>query len=163
MEGTFNHPAYGALAPCYVRSESRSQSPDVRSQSSPCAAVLAHPVVHTILNASEPTPEIPTLIAPFKRIFSTHLGLAHFAGNLLNASVIWSNHDVRRAEGHTLGGDVLVGLDNRFLVEWVPGRTRSEDGWAFKGDFWGKEGEVRELEGTGEEGAEVWFARERMG
>ncbi|KAJ7144729.1 beta-lactamase/transpeptidase-like protein, partial [Mycena crocata] len=90
MEGTFNHPAYGVLAPCYVRSESQSQSPDVHSQSSPCAATLAHSVVHTILNASEPTPEIPidTLIAPFKRTFSTHLRLAHFAGNLFNASVI---------------------------------------------------------------------------
>ncbi|KAF8199251.1 beta-lactamase/transpeptidase-like protein [Mycena galopus ATCC 62051] len=148
MEGRFNHPTYGSLSPCYVRASRNSPA---------CSDVLADPVVQTILALS--APKIPTLIAPFKRTFSTHLRLAHFSGNLFNASIIWSNHDVRRAEGHTQAGDVLVGLDNRFLAEWVSGATPAEDGWAFGGDFWGKEGDVRPLEGDGEAGAEVWFQR----
>ncbi|KAJ7130378.1 beta-lactamase/transpeptidase-like protein [Mycena epipterygia] len=147
MEGTFSHPAYGSLSPCYVRPQLTPA----------CADTLAHPVVQTILDAS--AADIPTLIAPFKRTFSTHLRLAHFAGNLFNVSLIWSNRDVRRAEGHVLGGDVLVGLDNRFVVEWVPGEAIAADGWAFRGDFWGKEGDVRELEGDGAASAEVWFGR----
>ncbi|KAJ6545400.1 beta-lactamase/transpeptidase-like protein [Mycena capillaripes] len=149
MEGNFNHPAYGSFSPCYVHSRKAGLTPA-------CTAVIAHPVVQAILDASA---EIPTLIVPFNRTFSTHLRLAHFSGNFFNASVIWSNHDVRRAEGHTQGGDVLVGLDNRFTVEWVPGKTSAADGFAFTGDFWGKEGEVRELEGVGEASAEVWFGR----
>ncbi|KAJ7748424.1 beta-lactamase/transpeptidase-like protein [Mycena metata] len=149
MEGTFTHGAYGTLSPCYVRTSGLSV---------PCTAALAHPVVQTILNAS--TPDIPTLIVPFKRTFSTHLRLVHFSANLFNASVIWSNYDVRRAEVHTLGGDVLVGLDNRFTAEWVAGeKGRAGDGWAFKGEFWGRDGDVRELEGVGEASAEVWFGR----
>ncbi|KAJ7017530.1 beta-lactamase/transpeptidase-like protein, partial [Mycena alexandri] len=122
MEGTFKHGAYGTLSPCYVRTPGLTAT---------CMAALAHPVVQTILNAS--SPGIPTLIIPFKRTFSTHLRLVHFTANLFNASVIWSNHDVRRAEGHTLGEDVLVGLDNRFTVEWVADESnRAGDGWAFK-------------------------------
>lgn len=150
MEGRFHHPTYGLLSPCYVR---------VSEPSPTCADALAHHVVQSILNAS--SPDVPTLIVPFKRTFSTHLRLAHFSGNLFNASVVWSNHDVRRAEGHTQGEDVLVGLDNRFVVEWVPrtGAAGDGDGWAFSGDFWGKEGEVRELEGGGRARAEVWFER----
>ncbi|KAJ7839007.1 beta-lactamase/transpeptidase-like protein, partial [Mycena olivaceomarginata] len=133
MEGRFHHPTYGLLSTCYARASEPSPT---------CAVALAHPVVQSILNAS--SPDVPTLIVPFKRTFSTHLRLAHFAGNLFNASVVWSNHDVRRAEGHTQGEDVLVGLDNRFVVEWVPRAGAAGDGdgdgWAFSGDFWGKEG-----------------------
>ncbi|KAJ7681368.1 beta-lactamase/transpeptidase-like protein [Mycena rosella] len=149
MEGAFAHPAYGTFSPCYA---SASPSPA-------CTATLAHPVARAILAASSPN-DVPTLIAPFKRTFATHLRLAHFAGNVFNASVVWSNADVRRAEGHKEAGDVLVGLDNRFVVEWVPsGGENGADGWAFGSDFWGKDGEVRALEGTGETGAEVWFGR----
>ncbi|KAJ6511836.1 beta-lactamase/transpeptidase-like protein [Mycena vulgaris] len=146
MEGTFAHPTYGSLSPCYAQN----------AASPICAATLGHPVARAILAASEPG--VPTLIAPFKRTFATHMRLAHFAGNKFNASVVWSNADVRRAEGHAAGSDVLVGLDNRFEVEWVPGGAEG-DGWAFKGDFWGKDGEVRPLEGAGAAGAEVWFGR----
>ncbi|KAJ7200726.1 hypothetical protein B0H12DRAFT_1225950 [Mycena haematopus] len=79
-------------------------------------------------------------------------------------ATVWANHGGRRAEGYiqtqTPGGDgdVLVGLDNRFVAEWVAG-AGAEDGFAFSGDFWGKKGEVRELEGGGRVGAEVWFGR----
>ncbi|KAJ7510678.1 beta-lactamase/transpeptidase-like protein, partial [Mycena galericulata] len=77
MEGIFSHPAYGVLAPCYV------QIPI----SAACMGVLSHPIIQTILAAS--APDIPTLIIPFKRTFSTYLCLAHFAGNVFNASLIW--------------------------------------------------------------------------
>ncbi|KAJ7200738.1 hypothetical protein B0H12DRAFT_1244365, partial [Mycena haematopus] len=124
-------PTYGSFSPCYVR-----------TRASPiCAAVLAHPAVRAILAASVSAfPMTPTLIAPFKRTFSTHLRLAHFSGNVFNVSLIWSNHDVRE-EGHqTQGDDVLVGLDNRFVAEWVACAAGEEDGFAFSGDFWGRRG-----------------------
>ncbi|KAJ6623649.1 beta-lactamase/transpeptidase-like protein [Mycena sp. CBHHK59/15] len=141
MEGTFAHPAYGSIKPCYVRSQSSGLTPD-------CTEVIRHPVVQDILNASAGA--IPTFIVPFKRTFSTYLRLAHFSGDIFNASLIWSNSDVRRAEGHAQGTDVLVGLDNRYVVEWVAGDSHVVDGFAFKGDFWGKEGDAS---------AEVWFGR----
>jgi hypothetical protein len=152
MEGRFSHPTYGSLSPCYVRSRASGITPA-------CTDVIAHAVVQTILDAS--SADIPTLIVPFKRTFSTYLRLAHFSGNFFNVSIIWSNSDVRRVEGHTHGDDVLVGLDNRFVVEWVPGATSAGDGFAFTEDFWGKDGDVRELEGVGQASAEVWFERTR--
>ncbi|KAJ6471138.1 beta-lactamase/transpeptidase-like protein, partial [Mycena vitilis] len=127
MEGSYKHPTYGSFSPCYMHSRKAGLSPT-------CTDVVSHPVVKSILDVS--TSGIPTFIVPFKRTFSTHLRLAHFTGNLFNASIIWSNNDVRRTEGHTQGGDVLVGLDNRYTVEWVPGRSFAEDGFAFTGDFW---------------------------
>ncbi|KAJ7611432.1 beta-lactamase/transpeptidase-like protein, partial [Mycena polygramma] len=118
MEGSFSHPTYGSFSPCYVRSREAGLTPA-------CTNVISHPVVKSILDAS--ASEIPTFIVPFKRTFSTHLRLAHFTGNLFNTSIIWSNSDVRRAEGHTHGHDVLVGLDNRYTVQWVPGGSSAED------------------------------------
>ncbi|KAJ7141548.1 beta-lactamase/transpeptidase-like protein [Mycena filopes] len=154
MEGPFHHGAYGTLAPCYIRTNASEET--TTPTTAACAATLAHPAVPSILNASVPPDIIPTLIAPFKRTFATHLRFAHFSGNLFNVSVIWSNHAVRRAEGEGRGEDVLVGLDNRFVAEWVGG-DGSKEGWAFKGEFWGRDGDVRELEGVAEASAEVWF------
>ncbi|KAJ7450567.1 beta-lactamase/transpeptidase-like protein [Mycena latifolia] len=150
MEGTFAHPAYGLLSPCYA-----GETP-----SPACAAPLAHPVVRLL--AADSPPGVPVFITEFKRTFSTHLRLAHFSGNVFNASIVWANADVRRAEGHASTGDVLVGLDRRFVVEWVPGKKAGDevgDGWAFGGDFWEKEGAVRALKGAGADRAEVWFGR----
>ncbi|KAJ7654078.1 beta-lactamase/transpeptidase-like protein [Mycena polygramma] len=145
MEGTFTHGAYGSIQPCLVQPKSS------------CTALLNTPVVQRILGApGSDAPDTPTFIVPFKRTFSTHLRLAHFAGNTFNASLIWSNGEAREKEGCKAGGDVVVGLDERYEVEWVGGE---EEGWAFKGDFWGKEGDVRPLEGEGKDAAEVWFGR----
>ncbi|KAJ7624741.1 beta-lactamase/transpeptidase-like protein [Roridomyces roridus] len=157
MEGVFENGAYGILAPCFVSTSSSQR----------CISVLADPVVRRIVD-----PNIPTFIAPFKRTFATHVRLEHWQGNVFNASVVWSNGDVRRKEGYATGmdtgmgstgledtGDVVVGLDNHFEAEWVPSSADRVGGWAFRGDFWGKFGEVRELEGSVEEKAEVWFAR----
>lgn len=73
-------------------------------------------------------------------------------------SLIWSNGEARRKEGYPEGGDVVVGFDDRYVVDWVPGHDE-EDGFAFTDGFWGKEGEVRPLEGQGKDAAEVWFGR----
>ncbi|KAJ7624764.1 beta-lactamase/transpeptidase-like protein [Roridomyces roridus] len=157
MEGVFENGAYGILAPCFVSTSSSRR----------CISVLADPAVRRIVD-----PNIPTFIAPFKRTFAMHVRLEHWQGNVFNASVVWSNGDVRRKEGYATGmdtgmgstgledtGDVVVGLDNHFEAEWVPPSADSVGGWAFRGDFWGKFGEVRELEGSVEEKAEVWFGR----
>ncbi|KAF8188844.1 beta-lactamase/transpeptidase-like protein [Mycena galopus ATCC 62051] len=146
MEGTFSHGAYGAIQPCFVQSKSKSAA---------CRAMFDTPVVQRILDASS-ADAIPTFIVPFKRWFSTHLRFAHFAGNTFNVSLIWTNAEARAAEGYPEGGDVVVGLDDRYEVEWVKG---GEEGWAFKGNFWGKQGDVRPLEGVGQDAAEVWFGR----
>ncbi|KAJ7510721.1 beta-lactamase/transpeptidase-like protein [Mycena galericulata] len=154
MEGTFSHGAYGSISPCFVHSQSLTVG------SSPtCTDVLNTPVVQRILGASS-ADTIPTFIVPFKRTFSTHLRFAHFSGNTFNMSYIWSNSDVREAEGYPADGDVVVGFDDRYVVEWVSGAGEDgESGFAFKDNFWGKGGEVRSLEGLGKDAAEVWFGR----
>ncbi|KAJ6575598.1 beta-lactamase/transpeptidase-like protein [Mycena vulgaris] len=147
MEGTFSHGAYGAISPCFVQSKTAGLS-------AACTQIITTPVVQRILGAS--ALDIPTFIVPFTRTFSTHVRLAHFSGNTFNASLIWSNGAARAKEGYPADGDVVVGFDERYEVEWVSGE---EEGWAFKGDFWGKEGDVRPLEGEGKDAAEVWFGR----
>ncbi|KAF7320624.1 Beta-lactamase domain-containing protein [Mycena chlorophos] len=145
MQGRFWHPTYSAFDPCFVGNATHTPR---------CAAVLRTPIVQRILTASLSSDQVPTFIVPFKRTFSTYIRLAHFDGNLFNASVIWTTPS---AEASDLE-DVVVGLDRRYLAEWVPDAD-GEDGWAFRGDFWGKEGQVREPEGVGRESAEVWFQR----
>jgi hypothetical protein len=154
MEGTFSHGAYGAFQPCFVESKTAGRS-------AACTEVINTPVVQRILGASADAESIPTFIVPFKRTFSTHMRFAHFAGNVFNVSLIWSNGEARAAEGYSPGGDVVAGLDDRYEVEWVGGGPEAggEEGWAFKGNFWGKEGDVRALEGEGKAAAEVWFGR----
>ncbi|KAF7341680.1 F-box domain-containing protein [Mycena sanguinolenta] len=152
MEGTFRHGAYGVIQPCLVDSKSPSNGA--------CSDMLSTPVVQRILSSpSKDDTTVPTFIVPFKRWFSTHLRFAHFAGNTFNVSVIWTNAEVREAEGYPEGGDVVIGLDDRYEVEWVGGDGDEGDGWAFKGDFWGKGREARALESTGKDTAEVWFGR----
>ncbi|KAJ7877883.1 beta-lactamase/transpeptidase-like protein [Mycena leptocephala] len=135
MEGTFSHGAYGTFQPCFVESKTAGRS-------AACTEVINTPVVQRILSASADADSIPTFIVPFKRTFSTHLRFAHFAGNVFNASLIWSNGEARATEGYPAGGDVVVGLDERYEVEWVGGGTEAsgEEGWAFKGNFWREEG-----------------------
>ncbi|KAJ7092895.1 beta-lactamase/transpeptidase-like protein [Mycena belliarum] len=153
MEGTFAHGAYPALRPCFVPAR-----PAPRSAA--CTALLSTPAVQRILGAPAPARDAaPTLIAAFKSFFATHMRLTHFSGNIFNASLIWANGDARAAEGFPAGGDVVVGLDERYVAEWVGGGGEGEDGWAFSGDFWGKDGDVRPLEGGARDTAEVWFGR----
>ncbi|KAJ6453711.1 beta-lactamase/transpeptidase-like protein [Mycena sanguinolenta] len=152
MEGTFRHGAYGVIQPCFVHAKS--------GNTTACSEMLRTPAVQRILSAPiQDNITVPTFIIPFKRWFSTHLRFAHFAGNTFNVSMIWTNAEVRKAEGYPEGGDVVVGLDERDEVEWVGGHGGKEDGWAFKGDFWGKGKDARALEGTGKDAAEVWFGR----
>lgn len=150
LEGQpFSHPAYGTLKPCFT-------TPPI---SAACAPVIEHPAAQKILSASEPG--VPTYIILWTRTFATHLRLTHFSGNLFNVTVLWSNIDVRKAEGYGDGGDVLIGLDERFEVEWVGADGHGEEGLAFKGGIWGKEGpDSRAPEGSGKDSAEVWFVRD---
>lgn len=62
-------------------------------------------------------------------------------------------------------GDMLIGLDDHFQLEWVlPSNVHDngvgEEGLAFKGGFWGMEGpDALSPKGQGKESAEVWFTR----
>jgi hypothetical protein len=102
-------------------------------------------------------------------VLSTHLLLRHWSGNLFNVTVVWNNADVRKKEGyHSDDGDLVIGLDESFTVEWahpndesnrLQGSGQEQEGLAFEGGFWGQEGpDAKEPTGEGREGAEVWFA-----
>jgi len=150
-ESSFSHPTYGVLQPCFVPGTISSLHEPMTHPH--CVDLLASHPVQRILGQSDLS--IPTLIIPWKRTFATHLRLAHFSENLFNVTVIWSNAEVREKEGFENGGDVLIGLDLHYEVEWVHGE---EAGLAFKDGFWGKEGpDSRSPGGTGKDSAEVWF------
>ncbi|KIK51282.1 hypothetical protein GYMLUDRAFT_208774 [Collybiopsis luxurians FD-317 M1] len=165
LEGSiFVHPTYGTLRPCFVRFNARHPF------LSECAEVLGDPVVLQIIETPpthnstlEDTLTIPTVIIPFKGFFFTHIMLRHFSGNIFNGSILWSNRAVRVKEGYhdkdQDDGDVIVGFDDRFEVEWVHGKESSDEGLALKGDFWGKGKYARAPGGTGKGSAEVWFAK----
>lgn len=120
-----------------------------------CAEILESWTAQRIITTLDFS--VPTFIIPWKRTFATHIRLAHFFGNLFNASILWSNAEVRAREGYSAGGDLLIGLDEHFEVEWVNGEGK-EEGLAFKGGFWGKEGpDSRSPAGEGKDSAEVWF------
>jgi len=114
---TFGHLTYGALKPCLIP----SSLPDPNSTyplrtHAHCAALLSSHPVQRILSISDLS--TPTYIVAWKRTFATHLRLSHFDENLFNATVLWSNADVREKEGYgSIKGDILVGLDFNFNVE----------------------------------------------
>ncbi|KAF8069841.1 beta-lactamase/transpeptidase-like protein [Lyophyllum atratum] len=175
---TFSHPAYGVLRPCYVPPGAPglrtniSTSPQTLShytemdhdRAAACDSFLQHPTTRLLL-AHTPVQDIPTLVVPFRHTFATHLRLTHWSGPWFNVSVIWGNQGQQKAQGIAGGEDgdsdgILIGLDERFEVEWVAGRDGEEDGLAFRGGIWGMEGpDAKAPEGTGKEGAEIWFAR----
>ncbi|KAF9545225.1 beta-lactamase/transpeptidase-like protein [Agrocybe pediades] len=158
---TFVHTTYGSLKPCLVpETASGAKHALGNIPHEHCEGLLKSKTVQRILGASDLS--VPTFIIPFKRTMSTHLRLSHFSGNLFNVTVLWSNAEVREREGYSrngVGDDLLTGFDDRFEVEWVHGED-SEEGLAFKGDFWGQEGsDARSSGGLGKDSAEVWFAK----
>ncbi|KAF9555829.1 beta-lactamase/transpeptidase-like protein [Agrocybe pediades] len=159
-ERKYSHPAYGPLEPCLVPTTIDDDAQHISSYKAHkhCDSLLESKAVQRILGASDLS--IPTYIIPFKRSFATHLRLSHFSGNLFNVTVLWSNAEVREREGHKRnerGDDMLIGFDESFEVEWVHG---DDEGLAFKGGFWGKEGpDSRSPGGTGKDSAEVWFGK----
>ncbi|KAJ3513134.1 hypothetical protein NLJ89_g3122 [Agrocybe chaxingu] len=160
-ERSFSHGTYGTLQPCVVPETLSSSQLTTHQPHEDCSALLASHAVKRILSASNLS--IPTYIIPWKRSFSTHLRLGHFDANIFSVTILWSNAEVREKEGYSneKGGDVLLGLDKHFEVEWVGGSGGEEEGLAFKGGFWTSEGpEPRTLSGTGKESAEVWFAKD---
>ncbi|KAG5649688.1 hypothetical protein H0H81_002495 [Sphagnurus paluster] len=159
---TFSHPAYGVLKPCYVPATGWNVSSSVPAARDPsdtraatCDVFLQHPTTQLLLKHT-PLQDAPTLVIPFRRTFSTHLRLTHWSGPWFNLTVVWGNQDQQR------GGDegVLIGLDERFEVEWVAGREGEDEGLAFRGGIWGMEGpDAKSPEGVGRQGAEVWFGK----
>lgn len=174
-EQDFYHPTYGLLQPCLVPESLGSlKTFDVyEHHHKHCASILRTYEVQRILAA--PSSRVytadpaPTYIIPFKRYLSTHLRLTHFNENTFNVTMLWSNADARRAEGYansdgTDDGDIILGWDYRYEVEWVvpssSDGTDDDEGLAFKGGIWGKEGlDSRTPGGTGKDSAEVWFAK----
>ncbi|KAF8177235.1 beta-lactamase/transpeptidase-like protein [Pholiota molesta] len=155
-EGTFTHPTYGVLQPCAVDETIYKPLPP-RSAHEQCSEMLESWAAQRIITTLDFS--IPTFIIPWKRTFATHIRLAHFSGNLFNATVLWSNAEVRAREGYSAGSDLLIGFDEHFEVEWVNGEGK-EEGLVFKGGFWGNEGpDSRSPAGEGKDSAEVWFTK----
>ncbi|KAF8999419.1 beta-lactamase/transpeptidase-like protein [Cyathus striatus] len=159
-EKTFHHPSYGTLRLCVVPS-SLDLLLSFRHHHDDCAAALKTPTANMILSRSNLS--IPTIIVPWNRFFATHLRLTHFQEDIFNVTMVWGNAEVRKEEGFFSGGEgeeddgaVLLLQEVRFQLEWV---HEPEEGLAFRGGFWGKEGldarEPEEKEGKGS--AEVWF------
>ncbi|KAF5376299.1 hypothetical protein D9615_008485 [Tricholomella constricta] len=136
-----------------------------------CDAFLQHPTTQLLL-AKTPVREVQTLVVPFRRTFATHLRLTHWSGPWFNLSVVWGNQDQQDGEWsryqpfegaaneNSDGQGVLIGLDERFEVEWVADRDGQEEGLAFRGGIWGLEGlDAKAPEGVGKQGAEIWFPR----
>ncbi|RDB16293.1 Gigasin-6 [Hypsizygus marmoreus] len=182
----FEHPTYGHLRFCYVspalyaiRIAHNSTNTTTSTNTTmgdtaeiECSSVLAHPTTQLILE--DTPPELPTLIASFKRTFATHMRLTHWSGGLFNVSAVWGNQGLDQGNGcgmnakllkggADVGEGILIGLDERFEVEWVvPGGRNEgeEEGLAFRGGFWGMEGpDARAPVGKGKAGAEVWFGK----
>ncbi|KAF9049390.1 beta-lactamase/transpeptidase-like protein [Hymenopellis radicata] len=143
MEGTYSHPAYGTFNACYIDT----------SPSEGCATAVNHPVIQQVLGNST----TPALVMPYPRYWAKYILFQHFDGNLFNASMIWTNWDMRREEGletnmdEVTEGDVITGQDARFVAEWIDGQ------WALRGDFWGASGDVVIQVGEGQ--GEVVFDR----
>ncbi|KAF9471387.1 beta-lactamase/transpeptidase-like protein [Pholiota conissans] len=155
-EATYTHPTYGILQPCAVPETIDKPLPS-RSAHKECKEHLKSWTVQRIITTLDFS--APSFIIPWKRTFATHIRLTHFSGNVFNATILWSNADVRAREGFSQDGDLLIGFDEHFEVEWVNGEGE-EEGLAFKGGFWGKEGlDSRSPTGKGKESAEVWFAK----
>ncbi|KNZ77126.1 hypothetical protein J132_06634 [Termitomyces sp. J132] len=99
---------------------------------------------------------IPTLVIPFHRTFATHLRLTHWSGPWFNLTVVWGNHGEHESKDEK--NRILIGLDERFEVEWVT--YEEEEGLAFRGGIWGMEGpDATAPKERGKKGAEVWFAK----
>ncbi|KAH0589798.1 hypothetical protein H2248_005512 [Termitomyces sp. 'cryptogamus'] len=166
---SFEHPAYGLLQPCFVpprppnsQNSSSTQAHDFlrRGESSAnrvqsCAAFLQHPTTQLLLSQST-VADIPTLVIPFHRTFATHLRLTHWSGPWFNLTVVWGNHGEHESKDEK--NRILIGLDERFEVEWVT--YEEEEGLAFRGGIWGMEGpDATAPKERGKKGAEVWFAK----
>lgn len=185
-QGKFHHPAYGTLAPCLVPSSlNRKSSPlsdeanqtplstgsinEFENPHTNCTHVFSLASSRRLL-ANTPL-DRPTYVATWDRSLSNLVRFEHFDSNLFNATVAWSNADIRRKEGLSSAGvedegDILIELDQRYNVEWVAAGGElgseegdSEEGLAFTGNFWGKEGPYSEAPaGVGKGSAEVWFS-----
>ncbi|KAG6864602.1 hypothetical protein C0991_008334 [Blastosporella zonata] len=171
---SFSHPAYGLLEPCFVppgapgpRNNASISSflplgvavpqkhIDPSDRATFCAAFIQQPATQLLLS-NTPVSKVPTIIIPFHRTFATHLRLTHWSGPWFNVSVVWVNHNTEDSKEQR--NRVLIGLDERFEVEWVT--VNGEEGLAFRGGIWGMEGaDAQAPEGAGKAGAEVWFAK----
>ncbi|XP_006462727.1 hypothetical protein AGABI2DRAFT_179366 [Agaricus bisporus var. bisporus H97] len=159
---TYSHPSYGQLRLCQATSPAPSspwenlwgETFSIADQD--CSVVVNSPAVKRILETTDLS--VPTFISQFKSIFTTHIRLSHFSGNVFNATAIWTNSQVRMDEGYGSwdGGtwkddeDVMISL-MEFSVEWA---TEREEGLAFKGGIWGMGEGAREPLGSGKEAAE---------
>lgn len=168
LQGSYYHPTYGILRPCPI--PGTFLSPEFASEiiasmsTGPCPQILDSLPVRRILEISDLS--IPTyIISNAGEVTIMYIRLAHFSGNIYNATAIVANAEVRLKEGlasvdeegrWTDVDDVVIPSGD-FLVEWV--KTEGEEGLAFKGNAWGKGVGVAEPTGTGKQAAEIWFSK----
>ncbi|KAF5360710.1 hypothetical protein D9756_004739 [Leucocoprinus leucothites] len=162
----YSHGAYGTLTPCLVPGPQsllpNDNIPRSKAEAT-CQVILESLPVQRILNITDLS--VPTFIIPLNGVWTTHLRLSHFSGNLFNTSVLWTNAQARLKESlgstsdgtWTGDGDVVAPFTFQdILVEWV---TEGEEGLAFRGNVWNMGPGASEPAGNGKDGAEVWFSR----
>lgn len=171
LQGSYYHPTYGILRPCPVPGSlmlPNGEPETMTSMSAPsCSEFLDSLPVRRILDISDLS--IPTFIIPYvgmstgPEATTQYFRLAHFSGNIFNATAIWTNTGVRLEEGLASltdkdcwddEGDVIFPMQD-FLVEWV--KTEEEEGLAFKGNIWGMGAGAKEPSGSGKEGSRYFW------
>ncbi|KAF9524480.1 beta-lactamase/transpeptidase-like protein [Crepidotus variabilis] len=172
---TFGHPTYGTLKPCFVPGSVLPfpENTLMLPEQPHCTDFLSLPPTQRLLADTNLTS--PTFLIPFDVGFATHLLLKHFDGNIFNLTAVLTNwaarEEYKRKHGSIqqlssqgLGqgrdrGDLVLRWLETFEAEWID-KGENEQGLAFRGGFWGKEGpDARSPEGTGKHSAEVWFDR----
>ncbi|KAK0458281.1 uncharacterized protein EV420DRAFT_389681 [Desarmillaria tabescens] len=140
-EGWYKNDAYGEILLCLVGLESSTL---------PECLQLTNEVYTTLPGVINPS--IPSLVAKWNKVWSSHILLEHFDGDLYNASALdsivtddgfWVNREAR---------DVLVTAE--FVIE------EDEIGFGLTGGIWGAGPGVDPPNGdTVRERAEVWFGK----
>ncbi|TFK70844.1 beta-lactamase/transpeptidase-like protein [Pluteus cervinus] len=151
LAGVYSHPGYGTIDLCFVppvgtRWEAK------RPVSRGCKE-LSVDIHRKLPKAAQPG--VPMLIAHWRKLFSSHLVLAHFQDNLFNVSTASSMPTGDSAYPFwSYGADFPTGWEAQFA-------SGDDQGFGFLGGFWGAGVGVESPQGkTERERAEIWFEKE---
>lgn len=144
VPGIYHDPAYQTIELCFV-----SAPPSAESDA--CAAVraAAPTILPGAINAS-----IPTLLAHVNRLFTSHLRLQHFDGNVWNVTEFTSQASLQ-------GGDYYANGAYGASADSVAEFDDVDGGFGITGGFWGAGEGVRDPQAgvSVKERSEVWFEK----
>jgi hypothetical protein len=153
--GLYFNPAYGTLSLCAY--------PPPKHPGKECDDLIsdARSSLHPLLKDS-----VPSLLATWSKIWSTHVLLRHSSGDYFNASSVYAypapfpNASDSDDEGRPFAVESnMSSWRAQFVFGDIPGRSAGKvEGMAWKG-LWGAGLGVESPKGEGREGAEVWFDR----